>query len=195
MNDQGLLKYAKLAATEMEVPKLLLKNLDYDTLPFYIMVNQLNFSNGLFTEYQTILIKFTSLFLFYFGEDGHNIPISKSLKMNSRSYLFPVTYCSSVCKSILLLSLTHTHTNISASFSTTSAPRYKKKRGILNWLVIRSHQMNILVLFIIAALLPKEPVARGIIKPTDFDFCRGFEKIAFKRNVFHFIHKVEKRLK
>lgn len=55
--------------------------------------------------------------------------------------------------------------------------------------------MNILVLFIIAALLPKEPVARGIIKPTDFDFCRGFEKIAFKRNVFHFIHKVEKRLK
>lgn len=53
--------------------------------------------------------------------------------------------------------------------------------------------MNILVLLIIAALLPKEPVVKGIIKPTDFDFCRGFEKIAFKRNLFNFIHKVEKK--
>lgn len=44
--------------------------------------------------------------------------------------------------------------------------------------------MNILVLFIIAALLPKEPAAKGIIKPTDFDFCRGFEKIAFKETSF-----------
>lgn len=128
MNDQGLLKYAKLAATEMEVPKLLLKNLDYDTLPFYIMVNQLNFSNGLFTEYQTILIKFTSLFLFYFGEDGHNIPISKSLKMNSRSYLFPVTYCSSVCKSILLLSLSHILIQIFLPLSQQPVPHVIKRK-------------------------------------------------------------------
>lgn len=55
--------------------------------------------------------------------------------------------------------------------------------------------MNLLILFIIAALLPKELVAKGIIKPTDFHFCRGFEKIAFKGNIFHFIPKVEKKLK
>jgi len=55
--------------------------------------------------------------------------------------------------------------------------------------------MNILVLFIIATLLPKEPFAKGIIKPTDFDFCRGFQKIAFNRKVFHFIHKVGKKAK
>lgn len=83
MNEPVFLKYSKLAATEMEVSRLLLKNLDYDTLPFYIMANQLNFSNGLFTEYQTILFRFRSLILFYFGEDAHNISVSKSLKMNS----------------------------------------------------------------------------------------------------------------
>lgn len=87
MNEQVLLKYSKLAATEMEVSSLLLKNLDYDTLPFYIMANQLNFSNGLFTEYQTILFRFRSLILFYFGEDARNISVSKSLKMNSWSSL------------------------------------------------------------------------------------------------------------
>lgn len=44
-------------------------------------------------------------------------------------------------------------------------------------------------------MLPEEPVAKGIIKPTDFHFCSGFEKIAFKGNIFHFIHKVEKKAK
>lgn len=52
--------------------------------------------------------------------------------------------------------------------------------------------MNILILFIIATLLPKEPGAKGIIKPTDFDFYKGFEKITFKRKVFHFTLKVGK---
>lgn len=50
MNDEGLAKYSRLAAMEMEVFKLHLKTLDYDMLPFYAPVGQLNSSCGLFTE-------------------------------------------------------------------------------------------------------------------------------------------------
>lgn len=55
--------------------------------------------------------------------------------------------------------------------------------------------MNLLVLFIIAALLPKEPVAKGIIKPTDFHFCRGFEKIAFLKKCLSFYPQSRKKAK